>query len=652
MRRGSLNVRTISDLRADLLQLAFGDHACPVYQSDPEQLDVTVAFIQIGLNRNERCVFAGPGELLPRVRNALANAGVDVEAETARGALVLHADRDIYLRNGKFDADEMLAYVASVEAGAIADGFSGLRAVGEMSWALTGCTEQELVDYEVRLNRFIKGRRTLVLCQFDRRRFPASFIHDIIRTHPLVLIGREILANPYYQPPDIAAPTHDELDEARIEWWINALRSAQETEQRAKDMAARMYALAEIAGGVVVAGSLEELRKILVDACKRVISFDALIMGLYDESDHSIEFIGAWDQGVYSTPAKVPAADTPAERVLKERRTLVTHRATDPEAQGAWLTGTRRRSESVIRAPMLSGNNAIGILTVHSYTPNQYTDEDARVVEAVAALATAAVERIRSSAEQQAEEERRRGVEEQLRQSQKLEAIGRLAGGVAHDFNNLLVAIGGYAQLALDELGDHPARADIEEVLQNVERATTLTRQLLIFSRKQTHHPRDIQLKETIHNIEKLLRRLIGADVTLKVHTDGECVVHADPGGMEQVIVNLVVNARDAMPEGGEIEIACDHVQLSDGDGGHPHAPRGNYVRLSITDTGHGMEPAVRERIFEPFFTTKAPAQGTGLGLPMVYGIVKQSGGYIDVHSEPGKGARFEILLPCITEHC
>ena len=654
MRRRPFATRSITDLRAELSSLGHGDHACPVYQSDEEQVDVAVAFLQIGLRRNERCVFAGSRDVLARMRAALADAAVDVAAETQRGALHLLADDETYLRTGKFDPDEMLELVASLESGAIADGYAGLRAVGEMSWALTGCTEQELVDYEVRLNRFIKGRRTLALCQFDRRRFHASFIHDIIRTHAIVLVGREIFANPYFEPPDAKHTTasHAELDEARVEWWIKALRNAHETEQRAKDMAARMYAVAEIAGGVVKAESFDQLRQIVVDACKRVLSFDAIIMGLYHEADHTFEFIGAWDQGVYSTPATVPAANTPAERVVKERRTLITNRATDPDAQGAWLTGTRRRSESVIRSPMISGERVIGVLSVHSYTPDLYTDEDARVVEAVAALATGAIERIRSLTEQHAEEARRRAVEEQLQQSQKLEAIGRLASGVSHDFNNMLVAIGGYAQLALDELTlDHPARPDVEEVLHNVERAAALTRQLLIFSRKQSYHPRLLQMKDTIRKVEKLLRRLIGADVALRVVTNGDCAVEADPGGMEQIIMNLVVNSRDAMPHGGVITISSEHCALNGGDEAHPKVPRGNYTRLTIADTGEGMDAAVRARIFEPFFTTKSEMHGTGLGLPMVYGIVKQSGGYIDVQSEPGKGTRIDILLPCVREH-
>ena len=654
MRRRHLATRSITDLRADLSRLGYGDHACPVYQSDDEQLDVAVAFIQIGLSRNERCVFAGSRAVLARMHDALTFAGVDVSGDARRGALHLLVDDETYLRNGKFNADEMLELVASLENDAIASGYAGLRAVGEMSWALTGCTEQELVDYEVRLNRFIKGRRTLALCQFDRRRFHASFIHDIIRTHALVLVGREIFANPYFEPPDAkqTTATHDELDDARVEWWIKALRNAQETEQRAKDMAARMYAVAEIAGGVANAESFDRLRQIVVDACTRVLSFDAIILGLYHEADHTFEFIGAWDRGVYSTPATVPAANTPAERVVKERRTLITDRSTDPEAQGAWLTGTRRRSESVIRSPMISGDRVIGVLSVHSYTPDLYTDEDARVVEAVAALATGAIERIRSLTEQQAEEARRRAVEEQLQQSQKLEAIGRLASGVSHDFNNMLVAIGGYAQLALDELTlDHPARPDVDEVLRNVDRAAALTRQLLVFSRKQSHHPRVLQMKDTIRNIEKLLRRLIGADVALRVMTDGECTVEADPGGMEQIIVNLVVNSRDAMPHGGVITISSEHCALNGDAEAYPKVPRGHYTRLTIADTGEGMDPAVRARIFEPFFTTKSEMHGTGLGLPMVYGIVKQSGGYIDVHSEPGQGTRIDILLPCVSEH-
>ena len=247
----------------------------------------------------------------------------------------------------------------------------------------------------------------------------------------------------------------------------------------------------------------------------------------------------------------------------------------------------------------------------------------------------------------------KRLLEERLLQSQKLEAIGQLAAGVAHDFNNLLNVISGYGDLLLRQLqqGD-PGRARIEQILRATQRGADLTRQLLAFSRKQVLEPRVLDLNDVLTGIQPMLRRLIGEHVHIVATLgDGLARVKTDPGQVEQVLVNLAVNARDAMPRGGKLIFETADVEIDESFvRTHPGAPLGPHVRLAVSDTGHGMDAQTVSRIFEPFFTTKQRGKGTGLGLATVYGIVKQSGGLIDVYSEPGHGTTFKIYLPAVQE--
>ncbi|MGZ6269990.1 MAG: ATP-binding protein, partial [Candidatus Limnocylindrales bacterium] len=243
----------------------------------------------------------------------------------------------------------------------------------------------------------------------------------------------------------------------------------------------------------------------------------------------------------------------------------------------------------------------------------------------------------------------RRRLEEQLRQAQKMEAVGRLAGGVAHDFNNLLTAINGYAELIRSQLDDDdPLAADVDEIRRSGDRAAGLTRQLLAFGRRQVLAAQVFDLDELVANLEAMLRRLISEDVEFAtILGAGQVQIRADPGQIEQVILNLVVNARDAMPAGGRLTVETQRLEL-DGPYAVDHlgVEPGPYVLLSVSDTGAGMTPEVLAQAFEPFFTTKPAGQGTGLGLSTVYGIVTQTGGQVWGYSEPGRGSTFKVYLP------
>jgi len=245
----------------------------------------------------------------------------------------------------------------------------------------------------------------------------------------------------------------------------------------------------------------------------------------------------------------------------------------------------------------------------------------------------------------------RKRLEEQLHHSQRLEAVGRLAGGVAHDFNNLLMIISGYSQMLLDGMhANDPARADLKQVVKAAERATDLTRQLLAFSRRQVVRPVILNLNSLVHDMDRMLRRVIGEDIELNASFAPDLkTVRADPGQIEQVVLNIAVNARDAMPTGGKLTLETANLHLTEELArSHPAQKLGHYVMLSLRDTGFGMDGEVLSRLFEPFFTTKE--KGTGLGLSTSYGIIKQSGGDIWVDSKPGQGTTFRIYLPVADE--
>jgi hypothetical protein len=248
---------------------------------------------------------------------------------------------------------------------------------------------------------------------------------------------------------------------------------------------------------------------------------------------------------------------------------------------------------------------------------------------------------------------RRRLLEDQLRQAQKMEAVGMLAGGIAHDFNNLLTIISGYSQLILISLDAHDRnRHSAEQIMKAGERAAALTKQLLAFSRRQVLQPRVLDLNKLVGSLSSMLQRLLGEDVDLRLALPSDLGrVNADPGQIEQVLMNLAVNSRDAMTQGGVLTIETGNVQLDQNYvDRHISLKPGPYILLAVSDTGCGMDENTKARLFEPFFTTKGPGRGTGLGLSTVFGIVKQSGGSVDVYSEPGHGTSVKVYLPRIDE--
>lgn len=340
-----------------------------------------------------------------------------------------------------------------------------------------------------------------------------------------------------------------------------------------------------------------------------------------------------WDEGI----AGAVFASGQPEVISTVQQDARHYSATDA------LTGYQSRDMIVVPLKR-HGGNPVGVIEILNKNKGPVNRHDLDTLVVISAIAAAAIEQSKAF-------EALRVKDVQLQQAQKMEAVGRLAVGVAHDFNNLLTVIKGSSELIVMAIeGNVPVRAHAEEVLKAADRAAGVTSQLLAFSRKQVFELRTVRLNEVVANVEKLLRRLIGEDIQL-ITTVGSNLgwIKADPGQLEQVLMNLAVNARDAMPQGGTLTIGIVHSELDETfTRHHLDFQPGTYCALSVADSGCGMNKDTLSKLFEPFFTTKDPGKGTGLGLSIVHGIVKQSRGHILVSSEPGRGTTFNIYLPCV----
>ena len=364
-------------------------------------------------------------------------------------------------------------------------------------------------------------------------------------------------------------------------------------------------------------------------------------------TDYSIVLLDA-DGSVVSWPRSAQLIEGyPAEDVLGEHVTMF------------WPSEDRPYVDQVLREAAQLGRSEIESWVLRKNGERYWADVVFSSTRDEAGELTGFIRVLRDQTERRKAEEamiartqelnERRQLEQQLRQAQKMEAVGRLAGGIAHDFNNLLTAIRGNAELLLNDFPlEGGVRENVEEISHAADRAAALTRQLLAFSRRQILQPAVLDIDDVLRDMAGLVRGIVGDDIQLITRTAGNnALLRADRHQLEQVIMNLAVNARDAMQQGGTLTLESGTAELDDEFvRRHPGAQRGSFVRLSVSDTGRGMDAPTMSHLFEPFFTTKAVGQGTGLGLATVYGIVKQSDGYIAVQSAAGAGTRFDIYLP------
>jgi PAS domain S-box-containing protein len=390
----------------------------------------------------------------------------------------------------------------------------------------------------------------------------------------------------------------------------------------------------------------------IVDDLFQWNSFTLELLDL-DELLHPILIVDTNDEGrpfEAELPPEGRPLDPMTQRVVQHGAELIlqTHPGLS-EATHRAVGGVSRVAASQIIAPIRNRTRVIGVLSVQSYALQAYAQQDLMTLQTLADHCGGALERIRAENALHKSEAAKKRLEDQLRQSQKMEAIGQLAGGVAHDFNNILTVIQGHASLLMSASGlAGTGVRSAQQISQAADRAAGLTRQLLTFSRRQVMQPRRLDMNEVVCNMTQMLSRILGEDIALQFNYSAQAaLVQADASMMEQILLNLAVNSRDAMPKGGRLIITISSETMHGGVlTGFSQPGHDTFVCLSVIDTGCGIPRENLPRIFEPFFTTKAMGKGTGLGLATVYGIIKQHQGWIDVESEPGQGATFKVFIP------
>jgi two-component system cell cycle sensor histidine kinase/response regulator CckA len=612
------------------------EHICLMYRTAAEQFASVIPWIRFGLEQGERCIYIADDNEIGTVRAHLGAQGIGEDSAVQRGVLLVAAGAESLVRRGSFSLDAFFSRFEDFCVKAQHQGSSVVRVAGEMTWALSGqCGLEGFLEFEARLNKISKPRlRTM--CQFNLNRFGSTFIREIVRIHPhIVFEGRS------YSNSQSAASSCHILDGAQFD--ANLLLQNAETARPPERTAHN-----------------SEIRNRMPDGCmpEAIVSEGparADLDPLHEPNSLLLESIPA---GVLITNRSglITYVNARAESILQTtRRKLVgqrfeTQRWCIKNIHGHLLTDDWL-PESRVRAT--------GLANFDTRLVFEWTDESRTYVSMSAApfgylggrpsSTILLIADISESIETEAQNQRQ---QRESSQFQRMEAIATLAGGIAHDFNNLLGGIMACVSLIDLQLGrEFRFHEDLSEIKALVERGAELTRQLLGFAHRGKYVPAPMDLNAVVSDLATSFCRTRKDISTVLACSGAGAFVSADKAQTQQLLVNLLLNARQAMPNGGTITLGTESVLLSMSDVSAQGVPPGRYIKLFVTDSGVGMSEDTCKRIFEPFFTTRQFGRGAGLGLASVFGIVKNHGGFITVHSQLGEGSTFAVYLPAIDPH-
>ena len=631
MTRPRYGIRAFTDIEP-------GDHLCCIYETEEEYRGVLIPYVRQGLERGEKVLHIVDDHAPDALLTYLRKDGMDLDRCRKLGQLSILTVHETYLRDGLFDPDRMIALLRNETERALADGFSALRASGEMTWALREAPGSDrLIEYEAKLNTFFPGSKCLGLCQYPRHRFPPSVLLNILRTHPVAILGEKTCPNIYCEPANLVLAQSSV--EQRVDWMIAELLQTQAAEEsldaRTRQFDAARVVMNEIARELDILKVLDLIHR----RAAELVGADSGSVWLWDDANQVLAPAAWHGLGEWMREHRLRLGEGILGLVAQSRRGIIIN-----DYRGSPYAVPLVLEKSAITAalaePLVYGDRLLGGIVINDAGKGRkFAEEDRQTLQLFAAQAAIAIENARLYEELREALQRVEASQQRIIQTERLRALGEMASGVSHDFNNILSIILGRSQLLLTQTRDPAARRQLEVIKTAAMDGARSVQRILEFSRVRPAKPfESVHLNQVIQDVIEITRprwkdeaQAKGLRYDVRAESTPLPLVNGDPSELREALTNLVLNALDAMPAGGRLTFQT--------------GVKGPRVYCELADTGVGMPEEVRQRVLDPYFTTKEEG-GSGLGLSVVYGIISRHGGEIEVQSQVGKGSAFRIWLP------